>query len=162
MFAHLLAEPAQFLAFLRGGSHRGQCGDLHLQHAADLGQAHVNSVLVEQLQVQAQRTGNGRRVGLAYVQAAAGEGLQHPARLQHLDRLAHDGAADAESFGQIALRGQAIARSPGVALDQVDDLVDDSFIQALFAFERCDLEKLGVHGWVLGQDRAKVVLVGSV
>ena len=51
VFAHLLAEPAQLLAFLRGGSHRGQCGDLHLQHAADLGQPHVNSVLVEQLQV---------------------------------------------------------------------------------------------------------------
>ena len=84
---------------------------------------------------------------MTYVQTAAGEGLQDPARLQHFNRLAHDGAADAESLGQIALRGQAVAGSPGIALDQVDDLVDDSFVQALLAFERCDLEKLGVHGW---------------
>ena len=107
--------------------------------------------------------GSGKRSirsGLAYVKTAAGEGLQHPRASSTLTASRTTVRLTPKASARSRSGGSAIAGSPGIALDQVDDLVNDSFIQALFALERCDLEKLGVHGWVLGQDRAKVVLEG--
>ena len=83
--------------------------------------------------------------GRAHVDAAAGQRLQHAARLQRLDCLANDRTADAERLGQIALRRQTVARLPGAILDHGQDPIHDAFVKALFTFQGFDFGEPCIH-----------------
>ena len=102
-----------------------------LEHARDLGQAHVG-LLAQQLD---------RHVARRHEDPAgrARMDLEHARLLQHLDRLAQRRAADPHRLGQLALARQPVALGELAVADPLRDLLD----RALEGPSRAD--RLEVH-----------------
>jgi len=113
------------------GAAGGQPGALDLDGAAHFLQVVIGVGRLAQLQEQLQRGGGGAHGEFLHVGAAARLDAQEPAHGEDAQRLTHDGAADAEAFGEVALRGQPVARPQGFRDDQGLDLVGDLLIQAV-------------------------------
>src|SRR2546425_3505885 len=125
--ARLLFEDALHLAhFLAGGPPRGQRSDGRLEDATRLEELPHRLAMRED--DEGERLDQRLHRDVTHEGALARPDLDEAAALQRAQGLAHRGAADAESLGELALRGKAIARVQAAVGDQRLDLAHDILV----------------------------------
>ena len=121
---HALHQRLEFLDLVVGDGGGGQGGGLAFEQAAGLDQLERPDL------ERGLRAGRGDRADVAGdIDAQAMAGLDHAQHFQGDHRLAQGGAADPELLGQLAFRGQAVAKLVLAALDSLGDRVGDTAVE---------------------------------